>query len=342
MPRLNQALTFVTKRAASSISAPFSRRRKRSVALVGAMVVLSLMLPRSGWAAEEMLPGSMIAPVGTTGLGTGVNENNRNLVATIKQRGVVNIGVKADIKGLGYQDSVTGEFSGLEVELGKRIAADLGVEVHFVAVGSATRTELLDQGMLDLVMGTMTITPQRLKQWDFTLPYFSDHAAVLVEDKAIKSIADLKGKTIAVTVKTNSALALVQELMRLELIAVKNFDPNAFEAKTWNQGISFKEYDTPEQAQTALAQGEVAGFCNDRSQVEVFLTAERHILPEIFAPQPFGVATPKYSDLSAVVDRIVLDLMRSGELADMTKAQGLPVLDWEKFFEQRKQDTAKQ
>ncbi len=274
-------------------------------------------------AANDMVQGSLIAPEGTTGFGTGVNENNQNMVATIKARGVVNIGVKGDIKGLGFRDEASGQFSGLEVDLGQRIAEALGVDVHFVAVNSATRTELLDQGVLDLVMGTMTITPTRQEQWDFSTPYYSDHAAVLVDAPEIKSLGDLAGKKVAVTVKTNSALALTQKLMELGAITVDDFDANTFEAKTWQQGISFQEYDNAELAAAALARDEVDGFCNDSSQLSVFLDGERKLLPETFAPQPFGIATPKGSDLSPFVAQVVSQLVDSGELQRLIQAQGL-------------------
>lgn len=275
-------------------------------------------------ATEKMLPGSMIIPEGTTGFGTGVNEGNTTMVAMIRERGVVNIGVKSDIKGLGYLDEATGQFSGLEVELGKRIAKALGVDVHFVAVNSGTRTELLDQGVLDLVMGTMTITPTRQMQWDFSAPYYSDYASVLVEDPEIKSLPDLVGKSIAVTVKTNSALNLVETLIKQGALEVKGFDPLTFEAKTWDEGITFKEYDDAELAHEALKRGVVAGFCNDRSQLSIFLNEDRHLLPETFAPQPFGIATPKDSDLSDFVAKVIIDLTCSGELARINDGLGLP------------------
>lgn len=309
---------------AAAVALPSTRKLKLSAA---AALLLGLLVAAPGVssdadAADKMLQGSMIAPVGTTGFGTGVNEGNTNMIAMIRERGVVNIGVKADIKGLGLRDA-NGQFSGLEVELGKRIAQKLGVDVHFVAVASATRTELLDQGLLDLVMGTMTITPARQEQWDFSAPYFSDHASVLVESAEIKSLSDLVGKNIAVTVKTNSALALTQELIAQGIIPADDFNPATFEAKTWTNGIAFKEYDTPELANAALERGVVAGFCNDRSQLSVFLNDARHLLPESFAPQPFGIATPKGSDLSPFVAKVVTELIESGELRQMTEDLGL-------------------
>ena len=297
--------------------------RRLSAALLLAAAAL-VATNSDAWAQDKMLPGSMIVPEGTAGFGTGVNEGNTNMIAMIRERGVINIGVKSDIKRLGYFDAATGQYSGLEVELGQRIAQALGVEAHFVSVNSGTRTELLDQGVLDLVMGTMTITPKRQMQWDFSSPYFSDYASVLVDNDEIKSLKDLAGKTIAVTVKTNSALELTQELIRIGALKLDNFDPNTFEAKSWDQGISFKEYDNAILAHEALKRGVVAGFCNDRSQLSIFLDDGRHILDENFAPQPFGIATPKDSDLSGFVAKVILELTCSGELERINQELGLP------------------
>ena len=65
-------------------------------------------------------------------------------VQAIVDRGVLRVGVKNAVLGFGYQDELTGEYEGMEIELAKKIAEYLGVDVEFTAVTAATRTELLD------------------------------------------------------------------------------------------------------------------------------------------------------------------------------------------------------
>ena len=76
----------------------------------------------------------------------------------IIDRGVLRVGVQNAVLGFGYQDELTGEYSGMEIALAEKIADYLGVEVEFTAVTAATRTELLDSGDIDCVLATFTIT----------------------------------------------------------------------------------------------------------------------------------------------------------------------------------------
>ena len=82
-------------------------------------------------------------------------------VQAIVDRGVLRVGVKNAVVGFGFQDTLTGEYSGLEISLAEKIAESLGVDVEFTAVTAATRTELLDSGDIDCVMATFTITDER-------------------------------------------------------------------------------------------------------------------------------------------------------------------------------------
>ena len=128
--------------------------------------------------------------------------------------GVLRVGVKNAVVGFGYQDPATGEYSGMEIELAKKLADQLGVDVEFTTVTAATRTELLDSGDIDCVLATFTITDERKQSWDFTTPYYTDYVTVLVEDAAgITSLADLQGKLVGVSSGSTSARSLVEAMI---------------------------------------------------------------------------------------------------------------------------------
>ena len=50
-------------------------------------------------------------------------------VQAIKDRGVLRVGVKNAVPGFGLQDALTGEYTGMEIDLGAKIAEELGVDV---------------------------------------------------------------------------------------------------------------------------------------------------------------------------------------------------------------------
>ena len=187
-------------------------------------------------------------------------------VQAIIDRGVLRVGVKSDVIGFGYQDPLTGDYSGMEIDLAQMIADALGVDVEYTTVTAATRGELLDSGDLDCVLATFTITDERKESWDFSTPYYTDAVTVLVEDSSgITDLSGLAGATVGVSSSSTSALALVQAMIEQGLISGDNFDSETFDASTWTEGVSFRQYSDYPAISTALSAGEVVAFCVDRS-----------------------------------------------------------------------------
>ena len=98
----------------------------------------------------------------------------------IVDRGVLKVGVKNAVKGFSFQDTLTGEYKGLEDSLAEMIAEHLGVDVEFTTVTAATRGELLDSGDIDAVLATFTITEERKQNIAFTAPYMENHQIIVV------------------------------------------------------------------------------------------------------------------------------------------------------------------
>ncbi|MDD3239913.1 MAG: transporter substrate-binding domain-containing protein [Lachnospira sp.] len=236
-------------------------------------------------------------------------------VKAIKDRGVLKVGVKNAVIGFGYQDALTGEYSGMEIELAKKIAEYIGVDVEFTAVTAATRTELLDSGDIDCVLATFTITDERKKSWDFTTPYFTDHVSVLVENSSnMKSLADMKGKTVGVSSGSTSARSLVQAMIDNKVITGEGFSKETFDAATWTDGVSFKQYDDYPTISTALSAGEVQAFCVDKSILAIYNTGSRSYISEEFAPQEYGIATKKGSTFSELTEKLVKEWLSDGTI----------------------------
>ena len=202
-------------------------------------------------------------------------------VQKIVDRGVLRVGVKNAVLGFGFQDELTGEYSGMEISLAQKIAEYLGVDVEFTAVTAATRTELLDSGDIDCVLATFTITEERKKSWDFTTPYYTDYVTVLVEDASgIKTLADLKDKKVGVSSGSTSAKALTKAMIEAGVIDGGAFDADAFDPATWTEGVSFRQYEDYPSISTALSAGEVDAFCVDKSILAVYCTEGRSYIAD--------------------------------------------------------------
>ena len=245
-------------------------------------------------------------------------------VQAIIDRGVLKVGVKNAVKGFSFQDTLTGEYTGLEDSLAEMIAEHLGVDVEFTTVTAATRGELLDSGDIDCVLATFTITDERRKSWDFSTPYYTDYVSVLVEDSSgIKALADLKDKVVGVSSGSTSARALVQEMIDEGVITGEGFNADTFNADTWKDGISFRQYDDYPAISTALSAGEVNGFCVDKSILAIYKTEGRSYIDAEFSPQEYGVATKKGSGFSALCDELVSGWLSDGTIDGLIKENGL-------------------
>lgn len=74
-----------------------------------------------------------------------------------------------------------GKWSGISIDLWRRVADKLKLQYHFVEMPSVPA--LLDgvaKGNLDMAVAAITVTPERERQVDFTMPYFNAGTGVAV------------------------------------------------------------------------------------------------------------------------------------------------------------------
>ena len=298
--------------------------RKKFAALLAGVMSLAMLTACGGSTGSSTAASSTAASSAAGSTATASTTEWPEDVQEIVDRGVLRVGVKNAVPGFGYQDPLTGEYSGLEIDLANKIAEYLGVDVEFTTVTAATRGELLDSGDIDCVLATFTITDERKQTWDFTTPYYTDAVTVLVEDSSgISSLSDLVGKTVGVSSGSTSARELVRAMVDKGLISGDNFDPDTFDATTWTEGVTFHQYDDYPTISTALSAGEVDAFCVDRSILAIYKTDGRSYIEDEFAPQEYGIATTKGSGLSEVCEELVTQWLSDGTIDGLIAEYGL-------------------
>lgn len=242
----------------------------------------------------------------------------------IQDRGTLRVGVKNNVVGFGFQDPLTGDYDGLEIELANKLGEEIGVDVEFTNVTAATRTQLLDSGDLDCVIATFTITDERKESWDFTTPYYTDYVTVLVENSSnIAGLEDLVDKKVGVSSGSTSARSLVQEMIDQGIIAGDDFSADTFDPNTWTEGVKFQQYDDYPTISTALTAGEVDAFCVDKSILSVYNTDDRSYIDNEFSPQDYGIATKKDSAFSDYVEESVTTWLSDGTIDSLIAENGL-------------------
>ena len=109
--------------------------------------------------------------------------------------------------------------SGSDVDIAKLLAKDLGVEFEIIPTTGSSRIPLLQTGKADLVISSLSITPERAKAVDFSVPY-ADLLSVVAGPKTIdvKTLQDLDGKKVAVTRGTTQDTDLTQSAKGAQIV----------------------------------------------------------------------------------------------------------------------------
>jgi glutamate transport system substrate-binding protein len=136
-------------------------------------------------------------------------------MAKLADKGSITIGTKFDQPLFGLRGP-SGEPEGFDVEIGKIIAAKLGIEpdkIKWTETVSANREPFIQDGKVDIVVATYTINDERKQVVDFAGPYFIAGQTILVkqdnneitgpDDLAGKKVCSVEGSTPAANIEEN-------------------------------------------------------------------------------------------------------------------------------------------
>lgn len=91
-------------------------------------------------------------------------------VDEIKKRGVLRVGILADLPPWGFIGR-DGKPAGYDADVAALLGKKMGVPVEFIGTTSAARTALLMTGKADVLIATVGMYPDRAKVVQFTKPY---------------------------------------------------------------------------------------------------------------------------------------------------------------------------
>ncbi|MDR0643740.1 MAG: transporter substrate-binding domain-containing protein [Treponema sp.] len=228
----------------------------------------------------------------------------------IRKADVLKVGVKSDVPKFGLLNTATNQYEGFEIELSRLIAKQLFGDpdkVAFTAVTAKTRGPLLDNGDIDLVIATFTITDERKLAYNFSTPYYTDAVGMLVKKAAgYTGLKDLNGKTIGVAQSATSREAIKTAADSLGI------------------SVTFMEFSTYPEIKAALDSGRIDVFSVDKSILNGYLDSETEILPDAFSPQDYGVAS-KFAnkDVAAYVESLITNWLNDGTIKGLINQFGL-------------------
>jgi glutamate transport system substrate-binding protein len=143
----------------------------------------------------------------------------------IQKKGEITIGVKFDVPPFGFKNPQTDQVEGFDVDLGKAVAARLGVKPKFIEAISDNRIPFLQDGTADLILSTMTINEERVGQIDFSDPYFIAKGRILVkkDNTEITGIESLAGKRVCTALGSTYEATIKQQAPDAKLKLVDSY-----------------------------------------------------------------------------------------------------------------------
>ncbi len=143
----------------------------------------------------KTLAAAAAVAVLAAGIGAGAGPASADVIAEVKERGKLIVGVKADYAPYGFLDS-SGKIVGIEPDLAQDVADVLGVELELVPVVSSNRMQFLEQGKIDLMIATMTDRNDRREVVQIVDPnYYSSGTNILTKGN-FANWEDLKGAPV--------------------------------------------------------------------------------------------------------------------------------------------------
>jgi polar amino acid transport system substrate-binding protein len=157
---------------------------------------------------KSVLSGIAVAAIAVIGLAQAANAD---ALDDIKKSGKIRIAVDLGVPPYGMTDDKM-QATGSDIETAKLLAADWGLQFEHVPTTGAARIPALQTGKADLVISTLSITPERAKVIDFSKGYAVLRTVIAApKNIALKSMADLDGKTVGTVRGTTHDTQLTKE-----------------------------------------------------------------------------------------------------------------------------------
>jgi L-cystine transport system substrate-binding protein len=168
---------------------------------------------------------------------------------SIKSAGVLKIGTEGTYAPFSFHDAKN-DLVGFDVEIGRAVAEKIGVKAEFLEGKWDGLIAGVDANRYDVVINQVGITDARQAKYDFSEPYTTSKAVVIVraDDDSIKSLEDLKGKKSAQSLTSNFGQMAAKA--GAELVGTDGFDQSITLVlqrradATVNDSLSFYDFKT--------------------------------------------------------------------------------------------------
>jgi len=245
---------------------------------------------------------------------TGGHPANAECLHRIIESGELRVGMTGSQAPLNMRNR-SGDLIGLDVELARALADAMRVELVLVETPFADLLSDLEQGDLDLVISSLTITPARNARVAFAGPYLISGLSLLTRADLVDELTDIASLNSAdrswAALEGSTGEELIEDVFPLARYVV---------------------IDDQEEAVAMIGRGELDGLIADHPFVQFEIARNPDLelasLPSPLTTEPLGIALPANSPLFAnLVQNYLNTLDHTGQLMQM-KARWLNGTDW--------------
>ena len=221
--------------------------------------------------------------------------------------GTIKIGIKFDQPGLGFQDG--SEYTGFDVDVAKHVAEKLGYgedQIEWVQAPSKQRETLLQNGQVDMIFATYSITDERKEVVAFAGPYFVAGQDLLVaaDDDSISGPEDLEGKNLCSVTGSTSAQRIKDE---------------------YATGTNLLEQPGYAECVTALTAGTVDAVTTDDIILAGLAAIPANegkvkVVGNPFSEENYGVGIPQDSDKCEAINEAITEMIEDGTWQELLDA----------------------
>ncbi|UOT03243.1 glutamate ABC transporter substrate-binding protein [Rhodococcus opacus] len=149
-------------------------------------------------------------------------------LAAIAARGRLIVGTDQNTNLFSFRDPTTGTLQGFDIDVAKEIARDLfgdPSKIEYRLLTSAGRFPALENGEVDIVVKSTTITCERAERVAFSTVYFQASQRLLVHtNSGITGPTELAGKRVCSVFDTTSLATIQRVAPEATIIAVPDWD----------------------------------------------------------------------------------------------------------------------
>jgi polar amino acid transport system substrate-binding protein len=209
------------------------------------------------------------------------------------------VGTSADFPPFEYIEN--GQFVGFDMDLMREIAKIAGFELKFVDMSFDSLIPALRAGQIDVAAAAMTITEERKKVVDFSMPYWTADQSIIVKADSDLTITVLFGKyRIGVQTGTTGDLWCTENLVEKGLLPERNL----------------KRYDTFILALGDLLNGNIDAIVLDSPVANRFAaTKPVKVVGIIVTGEQYGIAVRKGNkELLDKINQALKTLIETGKI----------------------------